>query len=155
MNAPRADIRTRLLGTVVDLLRIEAFSHTENQRAHWVCRCECGAVLVRSSATMNKNRARKRKNGCDTCVPSQRITVLNQVSKMTPEERADARARSQRKYEATERAKRSLSKRAKRWYEPAAREERIVDGAVIVSGKVVGQARTAKERAWFDWAFGE
>ncbi len=155
MNAPRADIRTRLLGTVVDLLRIEAFSHTENQRAHWVCRCECGAVLVRSSATMNKNRARGRKNGCDTCVPSRSITAPGVRQVMTPEQRAASRAESWKKYELKKRGDRCARQRRKSWYEPSDHAEKIVDGAVIVSGKVVGQAFTAKERAWFDWAFGE
>jgi hypothetical protein len=47
------------------------------------------------------------------------------------------------------------SKRAKKWYDPPEYPEEITHGAVIISGMVVGQARTAKEREWFVWAFGE
>jgi hypothetical protein len=55
----------------------------------------------------------------------------------------------------SKRAVEGRSKRAKKWYDPPEEPEKITHGAVIISGKVVGQARTAKQREWFEWAFAE
>lgn len=155
-NLKRRLVETRLLGEVRDLLVIESFSHYAGGRTHWVCKCECGNTVVRSTATMNKNRERGRKNGCDNCVPSQRITVLNQRVPMTPDARAIAKAESRKRYEMSQRALQNKTlRREKSWYEPRERHDEIVDGAVVIGGKVVGQARTPDERAWFKRAFGE
>jgi hypothetical protein len=153
-NLKRRAVETRMLGQVRDLLHIEAFSHSANQRAHWVCRCECGAVVIRSASTMNKNKERGRKNGCETCVPSKSITGPAKP-RMTPEQREIAKAESRKRYEMKERANRSARQRSKKWYEPSERHDVIVDGAVVIGGKVVGQARTPDELAWFKRAFGE
>jgi hypothetical protein len=47
------------------------------------------------------------------------------------------------------------SKRKRKWYEATEPAEKITEHAVVISGIVVGQARTAKQREWFERAFGE
>jgi hypothetical protein len=154
-NAKRQAVETRLLGQVIDYLTVLAFDRVEGGRAYWLCECKCGAALVRSAKDMNKNRERGRLNGCATCVPSRRITEIQGRNRLTPEQREERKADARKRYEMKERALASRSQRAKKWYEPAAIAPKITEGAVLVSGMVVGQARTAKEREWFAWAFGE
>jgi hypothetical protein len=155
VSAKRQAVETRLLGQVIDYLTVLAFSHMASGRAVWTCRCKCGEMVTRSGKDMNKNRERGRLNGCATCVPSRRITEIQGRNRLTPEQREERKADARKRYEMKERALASKSQRAKKWYEPEAPAEKIVEGAVLVSGIVVGQARTAKEREWFQWAFGE
>jgi hypothetical protein len=154
-DAKRQAVETRLIGQTVDLLKVEAFSHIEKGRAFWVTKCQCGETVIRSAKDMNKNRERGRLNGCATCVPSRRITEIQGRNRLTPEQREERKAEARKRYEMKERTLASRSQRAKKWYEPAAPAEKIVEGAVVVSGIVVGQARTAKEREWFARAFAE
>jgi hypothetical protein len=154
-GAKRQAVETRLLGQQIDYLTVLAFDRVEGGRAFWVTRCKCGETVIRSAKDMNKNRERGRLNGCATCVPSRRITEIQGRNRLTPEQREERKAEARKRYEMKERALASRSQRAKKWYEPAAIAPKITEGAVLVSGIVVGQARTAKEREWFAWAFGE
>jgi hypothetical protein len=155
VSAKRLAVEARLLGQQIDYLTVLAFDRVEGGRAYWLCECKCGAALVRSAKDMNKNRERGRLNGCATCVPSRRITEIQGRNRLTPEQREERKAEARKRYEMKERALASKSQRAKKWYEPAPIAPKITEGAVVISGMVVGQARTPAERAWFQWAFGE
>ncbi len=154
-EAKRHFVETRLLGQTFDYLKVQAFSHIgTGNRAHWVCECKCGAIVVRSKHTIDKNRARGRLNGCEACVPSRRIT--EQGPKLTPEQRDVNRKDSLKRHrEKKARESRGRAQRKNRFGEPAIEREVSRDKAFVWHGKTVGEASNEAERAWLRRTFGD
>lgn len=48
--------RIDLIGQVFDKLTVIGFSHSQNYRSVWECKCECGEVVLRESSILKANR---------------------------------------------------------------------------------------------------
>ena len=46
--------KTYMLGKRIDYLVVEEFVETKNNRTWWLCRCECGKEVIRSSKQLDK-----------------------------------------------------------------------------------------------------